>query len=114
MPNDKRGKHPPQTAETENIIETGERTALIGASGFILGFAFSFFNQWGLGEGNGWDTFDYLALSGLILGIVILLVAIYRALLPHKQYHAYYANTVRIFLVGVVVVFGAAISAVFV
>jgi hypothetical protein len=105
---------PPQPKDEEILIETSERTALIGATGFILGFAFSFFSAWGLGEGNGWDIFDYIALSGLILGVIILIIAIYRALLPHKQYHAYYAKTVRVFLIGVVVVFGAAIAGVFV
>ena len=128
---------------TDRIIRADERTALITALGIILGFALAFFTTWSLKdttpdipvvlvteeedaalalkaslESNtskfpSWDTQDLFPLGGLLLGIGILMRALFRSLTPPDQEVEYYNQTIRIFMWGILVTFASATISLF-
>ena len=60
------------------------RSALVTAIGILLGFTLAFFERWH-GAPGGWKLRHILPLAGLILGSALMVIALYRALVPHDQ-----------------------------
>ena len=87
------------------------RGALITAVGIILGFALTAAATWAGGP-EGWRPADRGPGLALGAGVLLLVAAMYRALLPLQQEESWYRTTIWIFLVGIAVTFaGVAWSA---
>jgi hypothetical protein len=70
-------------------------------------------------EGKGskfprWDVQDLFPLGGLFVGIIVLMVSLYRSLMPPDQTIGYYRSTIWIFMAGILVVLISSFAAVFV
>ena len=93
-------------------MSPGSRTALVTAIGIILGFVLTFFERWSNVPGP-WDARHIAPVGALALGIILILVSLYRALVPHDQSVARYEATVRLFVIGIsVVLLGVTIAVV--
>ncbi|PSJ79968.1 hypothetical protein [Neisseria iguanae] len=82
----------------------GYRAPMVTAIGIILGFVLAFMSKWATEPGTTHKS-DYLVLIGLLIGIVLLITALYRILnnrvADADQAH-YYGRTLQIFMVGLV------------
>lgn len=93
------------------------RQPMVTSIGVILGFLMGFLGQW-VTE----PTFklvaapDYMVFVGSLLGVVLLLVALYRMLAPvmPKDVLQYYARTLQLYMVGMVVAFSSMVVSAFV
>ena len=79
------------------------RSALVTAIGILLGFTLAFFERWNSAPGE-WERHHILPLAGLILGGALMVISLYRALVPHDQSVRRYENTVRLFVAGIILV----------
>ena len=79
------------------------RSALVTAIGILLGFTLAFFERWNGAPGE-WELHHLLPLAGLISGGVLMVISLYRALVPHDQSVRRYESTVRLFVVSVILV----------
>ena len=79
------------------------RSALVTAIGILLGFILAFFEHWISAPGE-WTLHHVLPLAGLASGGVLMIISLYRALVPHDQSVHRYESTVRLFIVSVVLV----------
>ena len=87
------------------------RSALVTAIGILLGFSLAFFERW-ITTPGGWAPHHIFPLAGLILGSVLMVISLYRALVPHDQSVRRYEHTVRLFVVSVVLVLAGFILAI--
>jgi uncharacterized membrane protein len=93
------------------------RQPMVTSIGVILGFLMGFLGQW-VTE----PTFklvaapDYMVFSGSLLGVVLLLVALYRMLAPvmPKDVVQYYARTLQLYMGGMVVAFSSMVVSAFI
>jgi hypothetical protein len=79
------------------------RSALVTAIGILLGFTLAFFERWNSAPG-GWKLQHFFPFGGLILGGILMVISLYRALVPHDQSVRRYESTVRLFVVSIVLV----------
>ncbi|RFO98092.1 hypothetical protein DIC66_05065 [Rhodoferax lacus] len=93
------------------------RQPMVTSIGVILGFLMGFLGQWvtepafHLGSGA-----DYIVFAGCLLGVVLLLVALYRMLAPAQPQDMtrYYTRTLRLYMGGIVVAFSSMVVSAFV
>jgi hypothetical protein len=82
------------------------RQPMVTSIGVILGFLIGFLGQW-ITEPNFKlaSASDHLVFAGSLLGVVMLLVALYRMLSPQlpKDLQGYYMRTLRLYMGGIVV-----------
>ena len=83
------------------------RQPMVTAISIILGFVLGFAGKWASEETSGQvSVADDIVLVGLTIGVVLLLVALYRILnncLPdEKGIGGYYQTTLRIFITGLI------------
>jgi hypothetical protein len=79
------------------------RSALVTAIGILLGFTLAFVERWNSATGE-WELHHILPLAGLIMGGVLMVIALYRALVPHDQSVRRYEKTVRLFVASIILV----------
>jgi uncharacterized membrane protein len=82
------------------------RQPMVTSIGVILGFLMGFLGQWVTEpQFKLASAADYLVFTGTVLGVVMLLLALYRMLSPRlpKELEPYYLRTLRLFMGGIVV-----------
>jgi hypothetical protein len=84
----------------EERITDEARNGLITAIGIVLGFALAFFGTWSMASGE-WQRADIVRGLVLGLGIVILILPLYRSLAPYVQTVKRYEGTVKLFVSGI-------------
>jgi hypothetical protein len=95
--------------ETDTRMEFKDfRQPMVTSIGVILGFLMGFLGQW-VTEPNFKlaSASDDLVFAGSLLGVVMLLCALYRMLSPRlpKNLEGYYMLTLRLYMGGIVVAF---------
>ena len=84
------------------------RQPLATSIGVFMGFLIGFLGQW-VTESNFalTSTADYVVFVGSLLGVVLLLVALYRTLSPNlpTDLLTYYQRTLHLYMSGIVVAF---------
>jgi hypothetical protein len=93
------------------------RQPMVTSIGVILGFLMGFLGQW-VTE----PTFrlasaaDHLVFTGSLLGVVLLLVAMYRMLLPvlPTDVLPYYQRTLKLYMGGIVLAFSSMVVSAFI
>lgn len=73
--------------------------ATVTAVTFLLGFSLAFARFWSYGPGN-WQTTDLITGTPLVLGIVILMIALFRSLTPKSLNMRAHRITVRMIIGG--------------
>lgn len=79
------------------------RSALVTAIGILLGFTLTFFEHWNEAPGE-WRARHIPPVVALALGGILMVISLYRALVPHDQNVRQYERTVRLFIAGVALV----------
>ncbi|MCP2040775.1 ABC-type dipeptide/oligopeptide/nickel transport system permease subunit [Neisseria sp. HSC-16F19] len=94
------------------------RAPMVTAIGIILGFVLAFMGRW-VTEPSADRTVvhisDWFIAVGFFIGIVLLLVALYRILnnrVPGNRERAYYFRTLQIFMLGIICSFGGTFMAI--
>ncbi len=87
--------------ESEIYITEQARSSLITANGIILGFALTFFGSWST-DGGSWSTHDIPIVLMFSIGVLLLTLALYRALLPYVQSISRYESNVRLVVLGII------------
>jgi uncharacterized membrane protein YidH (DUF202 family) len=103
------GRHP--TPEETSGLPPGYREGIVTAITFLLGFGLAFARFWAFTPGT-WTRADVLEGTPLLLGIVLLSWALFRALDPADEGRRHYATTRRLLLVGVILMFLAVVISV--
>ena len=85
-------------------VPDGYRTGFITATTVFLGFSLAFLRFWTMETPGEWSAHAVAAASILSLGILFLLITLFRALDVRDHEVSHYRVTVRWFLVAVVVV----------
>lgn len=93
------------------------RQPMVTSIGVILGFLMGFLGQW-VTE----PTFelvssaDYMVFAGSLLGVVLLLAAMYRILSPvlPAEVTSYYQRTLQLYMSGIVVAFSSIVVSAFI
>ncbi|MBJ2089989.1 hypothetical protein ACMFFK_04310 [Serratia marcescens] len=80
------------------------RNSLITANGIIIGFTLAFSSNWAL-RGTQWSMGDILVACIFGLGVLALIMCLYRALMPYVQTVSRYENNVRLLILGVTFIF---------
>ncbi len=92
------------------------RQPMVTSIGVILGFLMGFLGQWVTEPTFRLVTSsDYMVFSGSLLGVVLLLVAMYRMLspvVPADVLH-HYQRTLRLYMCGIVVAFSSMVVSAF-
>lgn len=93
------------------------RQPMVTSIGVILGFLMGFLGQWVTEPTFKLVTSaDHLVFAGSLLGVVLLLVAMYRMLspvLPTQLMH-YYRRTLQLYMCGIVVAFSSMVVSAFI
>ena len=85
------------------VVPDGYRTGFITALSVFLGFSLAFLRFWTLEAPGEWSPHSVAAASILVVSIVFLLIALFRALSVRDNEESHYRVTVRWFLAGVLV-----------
>ncbi len=83
-------------------VSDNARNGLVTAIGIVLGFTVAFLINFSM-HPSKWESDDIPTLIFVISGIIIMIVSLYRSLIPYDQPVKYYERTVRIFVLGGVV-----------
>lgn len=83
----------------EVYVSDNARNGLVTVVGVILGFALAFLIKFSMAPG-AWKASDFPTLILVLIGIIIMIFSLYRALIPYKQEVRYYETTVKIFIFG--------------
>ncbi|MEV3811478.1 hypothetical protein [Aeromonas allosaccharophila] len=97
--------------DSEKDMATGQRTisdqargSLITANGIIIGFALAFFGNWST-SGAKWSSHDIPIVAAFSVGILLLILALYRSLMPYIQTIVRYESNVRLLVLGIISIF---------
>lgn len=93
------------------------RQPMVTSLGVILGFLMGFLGQWVTEPGFKLaSAADHLVFAGALLGVVMLLLALYRMLAPVTPPDAkqYYVRTLHIYMAGIVVAFSSMVVSAFI
>ena len=88
------------------------RQPMVTATGIILGFVLAFAGKWATEPATTTDVSDYFVGTGMIVGIVLLVIVLYRVL---NNAHAddtvgvRYHTSLKIFIVGICFAFGGVV-----
>lgn len=92
------------------------RQPMVTSIVIILGFVLGFFGKWALETPDApWDASDSVVCSGLVVGSVMMIVALFRMLrfdYPRDNPLPYYRSTLRIFITGLGVALLGSVAAV--
>jgi len=92
-------------------IPTGYRQAVVTAITVILGFSMTFLRFWGIEVKGGWSVLGLLAAIFMVIGVLLQVAALFRALDVHDDNVTKYQRTVGLFrLAVIVVIIGLALS----
>jgi hypothetical protein len=111
---------PPQEDATEPVAQprleatsglpAGYREGVVTASTFLLGFGLAFARFWAFAPGV-WTAANLLEGVPLLLGVGLLVWALFRALDPADEGHRHYRTTRHILLLGIMLMFLAVVIA---
>lgn len=93
------------------------RQPMVTSIGVILGFLMGFLGQWVTEPTfNLASAGDYMVFAGSLLGIVLLLMAMYRMLSPAlpTEVMPYYRRTLQLYMGGIVVAFSSIVISAFI
>lgn len=93
------------------------RQPMVTSIGVILGFLMGFLGQWVTEPSFQLKSAaDHLVFGGSLLGVVMLLVALYRMLSPvlPSNLQGYYMHTLRLYMGGIVVAFASMLVSAFI
>jgi uncharacterized membrane protein len=93
------------------------RQPLVTSIGVILGFLMGFLGQWVTEPAfHLASAADHIVFAGSLVGVVLLLVALYRMLSPQlpQDVTRYYARTLKLYMGGIVVAFSSMVVSAFV
>jgi hypothetical protein len=90
--------------DSQRGLPQGYRQGLVTAITVFLGFSLSFTQFWHFEAGGEWTAGGAVAAGIVAVGIVLQLVALYRALELRDDEPGRYAGTVRWFFLGISVV----------
>ena len=93
------------------------RQPMVTSVGVILGFLMGFLGQWVTEPAFHLATVsDYLVFAGSLMGVVLLLIALYRMLSPvlPKDVEPYYLRTLQLYMGGIIVAFSSMVVSAFV
>jgi hypothetical protein len=96
--------------EATSGLPAGYREGVVTASTFLLGFGLAFARFWAFAPGT-WTPLNLLEGIPLLVGVGLLLWALFRALDPADEGHRHYRTTRHILLLGVVLIFLAVVVA---
>lgn len=91
------------SAPAEPKIETAFRGGSLTAISVVLGFSLSFLNRWAALSGP-WTHVDLLAVAAISVGIIFQIVALTLMLPVGSLVLRRYNRTIRVFLIGLVLV----------
>jgi hypothetical protein len=86
-------------------VPNGYRQGVLAAIAVILGFSLSFLRYWGFEAEGDWTVISAIAVLGLILGIGLMMMTLWRSLQVEDDYIDVYQITLRWFLRSILVVF---------
>ncbi|MDO4223792.1 MAG: hypothetical protein Q4D05_07190 [Acinetobacter sp.] len=90
------------------------RAPMVTAIGIILGFVLAYMGNW---VSQPYEhRSDWLVMVGFMLGISLLLIALYRILnhrVPQDREDAYYTRTLQLFMLGIICSFAGVMIAIF-
>lgn len=92
------------------------RQPMVTSIGVILGFLMGFLGQWVTEPGfHLASASDYTVFSGSLVGVVMLLLALFRMLSPvlPADVPRYYGRTLRLYMTGIVVAFSSMVLSAF-
>ncbi len=108
----------------EEIVDSAGKNGLVTAIGVILAFTLTFFGTWSLTEDphptsptfgdSGWEYKDLPTVILLGIGIVLLIVTLYHALIPYRYNAKHFRQTVWLFTFSIGVVLVGFLTAVFI
>lgn len=93
------------------------RQSMVTSIGVILGFLMGFLGQWVTDPlFNLTSSADYIVFSGSLIGVLLLLVALYRMLSPliRKDIEKFYVRTLQLYMGGIVVAFFSMVVSAFI
>ncbi|MHA7269518.1 hypothetical protein [Arthrobacter sp. HLT1-20] len=88
------------------------RQPMVTAIGIVLGFVLAFAGKWATDPATATDTSDYFVGLGMLAGIVLLIIALYRVLNnKHDQdtVDLYYRRTLKMFIGGLICAFSGVV-----
>jgi hypothetical protein len=85
-------------------VPSGYRTGLVTAITVFLGFSLYFARFWNLEHSGEWTWIGIVPACIVGIGIVALLLALFRSLDLRDQLEPHYKGTVRCFFAGIVIV----------
>ena len=80
------------------------RQPIVTATGILLGFVLNFAAGWVKADMAIGDALAYTVGGSVLMGIVLLITVLYRVLrmdYPRDKAEAYYARTLKLFIIGV-------------
>jgi divalent metal cation (Fe/Co/Zn/Cd) transporter len=93
------------------------RQPMVTSIGVILGFLMGFLGQWVTEPAfHLASAADHIVFTGTLVGVVLLLMALYRMLTPvlPKDVATYYARTLQLYMGGILVAFSSMLISAFV
>jgi hypothetical protein len=96
--------------EATSGLPAGYREGVVTASTFLLGFGLAFARFWAFAPGV-WTPSNLLEGIPLLVGVCLLLWALFRALDPADEGHRHYSTTRHILLLGITLMFLAVVIA---
>ena len=106
------------TDKTTTIDLKDYRQPMVTSLGVMLGFLVGFLGQWVTEDAFALKSVgDYVVFSGCFVGVLLLLVALFRTLTPMlKSTNAlrYYKSTLFIYMTGVLFAFGGLLLSAFI
>lgn len=92
------------------------RQPMVTSIGIILGFVLGFTGKWATEPATETVLSDYIVSIGLLIGIILHTIALYRILnnnYPKAKAAIYYQRTLKIFIIGITLSFLGIIIALF-
>ena len=91
-------------------LPDGYHAGLVTAISLILSVSIAFLRFWSFEAPGSWSRSSIASANMVVTGIVLQLIALYRALDLKDAAPAHYRLTVRVFFVGIVIVIIGAVS----
>jgi ABC-type tungstate transport system substrate-binding protein len=96
--------------EATSGLPAGYREGVVTATTFLLGFGLAFVRFWAFAPG-AWTAANLLEGIPLLVGVGLLLWALFRALDPADEGHRHYRTTRHVLLLGIILMFLAVVIA---
>jgi uncharacterized membrane protein YidH (DUF202 family) len=95
----------PAASAGREKVPNGYRQGVLAAISVTLGFSLSFLRYWGFEAEGDWTALSIIAVLVLILGIGLMIMALWRSLQVEDEYVDVYQTTLKWFLRSILVAF---------